>query len=144
MTNNQNKAEKEELRIGSPNFGFIAGDEKPMYYDKNLRYKHLCSLPQSNTLGTAMEERFKEKFNGWILQDSEEHYRSFEIIINFINKELSQSKTDLLNALIEREEKDKDIIERGVIGFNEQPFAQGRLMQIDDTINHLKSLRDEK
>lgn len=96
---------------------------------------------QTNTLGTTMEERLRIKF----LEEESQEFMSNDLIA-FINQELAQSKTDLLNALIEREE--------GQI--KETHYANGdkfesRSLEIKvdsyndaktDTINHLKSLRE--
>lgn len=102
---------------------------------------------QTNTLGTTMEERFDKEFHkkGGMYENNQpfDCWNSFDGLRKdikiFINQELTQSKTDLLNALIEREES-------GSIEFMTPDKASRQMgynQKKQDIINHLKSLRDE-
>lgn len=110
---------------------------------------------QTNTLGTKMEERFDEKFKPTICNDLKElakmssndrFVKNTQDLKDFINNEIAQSKTDLLNALIERENREKkDIITEHpttTLEFLEEGQILGFNQAKTDTINHLKSLRD--
>lgn len=98
---------------------------------------------QSNTLGTTMEERLATEYKEY---ENREVELSREKIIRFWLDKLSQSKTDLLNALIDRENREKkDIITEHpttTLEFLEEGQILGFNQAKTDTINHLKSLRD--
>lgn len=110
------------------------------------------TVDQPNTLGTTMEARINHTAK--LVPQSQR-----ELFISEIYQIIAQSKTDLLNALIDREEgmkKDARQIRNKyhpeIIG---EPVANEQWemiihkkdiynQSIIDTINHLKSLRDEK
>lgn len=48
------------------------------------------------------EKSFNEKFKGWILQDNEEFYRSFEIIMNFLDSEIIEALKEQRKEFVDR------------------------------------------
>tara|TARA_R110000868_G_scaffold114344_3_gene306436 strand:- start:4180 stop:4458 length:279 start_codon:yes stop_codon:yes gene_type:complete len=90
-----------------------------------------------NTLGTTMEEKLDK-----IIKDRKQSkfHRNY-IAIHIVKDLLAQSKTDLLNALIDREEEDWK--EKMTWSDDMIDFGAGYTRAKLNTINHLKSLRDE-
>lgn len=97
---------------------------------------------QTTTLGNIMEE-LKNKIigkmiiDGWNEQSANEMASYLDLYSSVIMRNvLPQSKTDLLNSLIEREEKaDGEYLK-------DPAEENGFWVAKQDTINHLKSLRD--